>query len=424
MAANGGRKFQPAKPGRGLLAVIVLLLVLAAVGTLVFFVFFKTKTVATITVQRGTVVRAFYATGVVRPDVEYNLKSRAQGTLLDMTKREGARVTKGELLARVDDRQLKYEVERLQAELKEAQAQAGDNAPQRLELLARINEAREQQVIADRTLSRILSNFEKGVASQTDVDNARRSAVQWSNAKVALESQLGTWAIESKKRVDVAEANLRKAQANLADSEVRSPVDGVILERFVENNEVVGINQRLLLVAAPDDKLMKASVDEEDITRTTVGQKVLMQLYAFQDRDDVKSPVVFDGKVVEILPSANPTNKTYEVKVAFNERPDRLKVGMTGELNFIESESERKAALIVPTSAVLNRKAYRPVGAGRFEPVDVVVGIRTLDKLEITNGLKEGDIIALDAKQVAPVQLPKTPPPVVPTRTGDDVAGK
>jgi len=424
MAANGGRKFQPAKPGRGLLAVIVLLLVLAAVGTLVFFVFFKTKTVATITVQRGTVVRAFYATGVVRPDVEYNLKSRAQGTLLDMAKREGARVTKGELLARVDDRQLKYEVERLQAELKEAQAQAGDNAPQRLELLARINEAREQQVIADRTLSRILSNFEKGVASQTDVDNSRRSAVQWSNAKVALESQLGTWVIESKKRVDVAEANLRKAQANLADSEVRSPVDGIILERFVENNEVVGINQRLLLVAAPEDKLMKASVDEEDITRTTVGQKVLMQLYAFQDRDDVKSPVVFEGKVVEILPSANLTNKTYEVKVAFNERPERLKVGMTGELNFIESESERKAALIVPTSAVLNRKAYRPVGAGRFEPVDVVVGIRTLDKLEIKDGLKEGDTIALDAKQVAPVQLPKTPPPVVPTRTGDDVAGK
>ncbi len=410
------------RPGVGWIPILTVIILLAAGTVAGWFFLVRTKNVPLVTVQRGTIVQAFYATGVVRPDFEYILKSRAQGALLSLEKREGAHVTKGELLARIDDRQLKYELEKNRAELEEAQKQATDQAPQRVELLSKLNEARQQLEIADSTLKRMLTSFDKGASTITDVDNSRRSHVQWANTVAAIEGTLGTWKIESQRRVDVAAANMRKAEANVADTEVRAPIDGIILERYVENQQVVGINEKLLLVAAPDDKLMKAAVDEEDITRTEIGQKVEMQLYAFQGREGLNTalgtPTIMEGKVVEILPIANPANKTYEVKVQFIEKPARLRVGMTGELNFIENDSTRQNVLVVPTSAVLDKKVYRPAGRG-FEAVPVKIGVRTLDKIEIIEGLQEGDRIVADAKQVAPVKLPPQQQPVVPTRTGD-----
>lgn len=417
------------RPGLGWLPIMLLLLLLASSAAAAYWFLLRTPNIPTITVSRGTVVKAFYATGVVRPDFEYTLKSRTQGSLLGLDKREGAHVSKGEVLARIDDRQLQFEVEKCRAELEEAQKQARDDAPQRAEIAARLAEAKQQFAIADSNLKRVLTSYDQGASNPTDVDNARRAHVQWANSAAALESQIGTWKIESQRRVDVASANLRKAQANLADCDVSSPIEGLILERYVEAQQIVGINEKLFLLAAPDDLLMKAAVDEEDITRTEPGQKVLMQLYAFQDPAAADPAAgsrlkILEGRVVEILPSANPANKTYEVKVKFVDRPARLKVGMTGELNFIESESQRNGVLVVPSSAVLDQKVYRPAGGRRYEAIPVKLGLRTLEKIEITAGLNEGDIIVADAKQVAPVKLPPQKPPIVPTRTGDDVADK
>jgi len=405
--------------------VVTLLILLAAAGGTLFYFFGRTKPVPTVAVERGTAVRAFYATGVVRPDYEYVVKSKAQGALVGLSIREGSHASKGQIIATVDDKTLKNEVERCTAEVAEAEKLATDDSPQRHEILARLTEAQAQTKLAQENLQRTQTSFEHGAANFTDLDTARRAEVQWTNTVAALESQLGTWKISSQRSLDVARANLRKAQSNLADADVVAPIDGIVLERYVENQEVVGINQKLLLMAAPDDMLMKAAVDEEDITRCQTGQRVDMQLYAFQTRDGSDKPNVIHGKVIEILPSANPTNKTYEVKVKFDQPPEGLMVGMTGELNFIEEFSGEQQTLLVPSSAVLDHKVYRPIKGiastlnGGYEAVPVKIGIRTLDQVEITEGLKEGDLIVKDAKQVAPVKLPPPQQPVVPTRTGD-----
>ena len=407
----------PQRTGLGWTPLLAVLLFLLVGGGVAWYLLHP-KTVPTITVQRGRIIKAFYATGTVRPDREYYLKAKTQGSVVELLVRENDDVKQGQIIARIDARQLQLEVNRTQAELKEAQAQAADDAPQRMELRARLDEAKQQLEIAKTQAERNEMLYDKGVGSATDRDNAQRIRVQWANTIGAIEQQLGTWKIESIKRVDVAQANLHKAEADLADSEVRSPIAGKILERYVERDEVVSINQKLFLIAEPSDKLMKAAVDEEDIARVTIGQRVEMQLYAFSEPDQMP----FRGKVQEILPTANPTNKTFEVKVAFDDPPTALRVGMTAELNFIDNHSARDNALIVPTTAIMDGKVYRAVGPGRYVPQDVKMGIRTLEQAEVLEGLKEGDVIVADAKQVAPIKLPKQKPPVVPTRKGDEVA--
>lgn len=405
---TGARAKRRRGPG---IAVIVGIAVLALAVVGITMAVWRGKHVRTISVNRGAVVRAFYATGVVRPDYEYILKSKAQGALVQLLVREGQRVKKDQLLARVDDKQLRFEVESEQAEFREAKAQAADNAPLRQETLARLKEAQEQKMIAQRTLERVQSTFDRGVGSIQDLDVARKDLVQWSNTIAAYESKLGSWKYEWAKKLEMAEASVRKAEANLADAEIRAPIDGIVLERFVERDQVVGVNEKIYRIAAVDDKIMKASVDEEDVTRTHLNQRVLMQLYAYPDQ-------VLEGAVFEILPVADPANKTYEVKVRFEKPPETLRVGMTAELNFIEEIREN--TLIVPSTAVMENQVWRQTSAGQYEPTPVKLGIKSIDKYEVIEGLNEHDVIVADAKDVAPVKLPAQPKPVVPTRKGDN----
>ncbi len=413
LMAEAGKKRDTSlrkRRGIGVLPVIgIVLLVLVAGGLLAAF--WRGRPVKLISVERGSVARAFYATGTVRPDYEYILKSKTSGALIELAVREGQLVKKGQLLARVDDRQLRYELERTEAELKEAVAQAADDAPQRMETIARLNEAREQKKISEGTLTRVQSTFDRGVGSMQDLDVARRDLVQWVNTISAYESKLGTWKYEWAKKQQVAQANMRKARADLADTEIRAPIDGIALERFAERDQVVSVNEKIFRVAAVDDKIMKAAVDEEDVTRAHIGQRVLMQLYAYQDQ-------VLEGKVYEILPVADPANKTYEVKVRFNEPPESLRVGMTAELNFIEEV--RQNTLIVPSTAYMEGKVWRQTSAGKYEPVPVKLGVKSVEKYEVLEGLSENDQIVADAKDVAPVKLPKQQQAVVPTRVGDE----
>jgi RND family efflux transporter MFP subunit len=407
-AVRGRRR----EAGRAWVWILALLVVVAGITTGGIF-YLRRNAVQTITVQRGTVVQAFYATGTVRPNFEYAIKSKGQGNLVALLVREGSHVAKDQLLARIDDRQLHFAVEQLESQLKEAQAMAAENSPQHGELIAKLTEARSQYEIADRELARVQKMYEQNAATMADLDNTRRGHVQWANMIASLNAQVENWRIESANKVEVTQAQLSKAKADLADTEIHSPIDGVVLERYVEEKEVVALNQKLLLVANPQDLIMKAAVDEEDVARTEIGKTVDMQLYAFGDR-------VLQGKVFEILPTADPANKTYEVKVQFIDPPVKLRVGMTAELNFIENVREN--TLVIPTSAIMDDHVYVPRG-GKYEAVDVKVGARSLEKVEILGGLKEGDSIVADVKQVAPVKLPPVKAPVVPTRKGDVAEG-
>jgi RND family efflux transporter MFP subunit len=391
----------------------VSLIILAAAG-IGGYLMFGRQPAATVQVERGTVVKAFYATGVVRPDTAYTLKARVAGTLSDFYVRENDHVTPGQLVAQVSSPQLQYEVDKAQAALREAQAQAADDAPRRTELQARLQEAQQQMTISAAEVKRLQGLFDTGNTLVSQLDQAQRVQVQWTNTAAALESQLGSWKIDAARQLAVAEADLKKAQANLADTRIASPVDGIVLQRYVEPHEVVALNEPIVMVARADDRLMQAAVDEEFITRTHIGQVVEMQLYAF-------SGTPLRGHVTEILPTADPVNKTYEVKVAFDDPPPGLRVGMTAELNFIEG-SPRRDVLVVPSSAVLDGQVYRPSATG-YEAVPVVVGVKTLEKYEIVSGLKAGDVIVADAKAAAEVKLPPPEQVVVPTRNGDRPAG-
>src|SRR5439155_25807777 len=140
-----------------------------------------------------------------------------------------------------------------------------------------------------------------------------------------LKSQSDAKKLGLDRKVDVAQAALRTAQWYVDQQTLKSPIEGVVLDRPTSIGTRVAINDVLTRVAdvKPANLVMRAAVDEEDIAKVSVGQVVRMTLYAFPNQ-------VFSGKATKIYDQADPERREFGVAVRFDQPKERFSPGMTG----------------------------------------------------------------------------------------------
>lgn len=307
---------------RRVVHVLVALLVLAA-GSYVAYRATRPELVLAVKPTRGPAIDAVYATGVVEPGLEIRIAPRAAGRLLELLVDEGARVRKGQLLARLEDSDLRASVAELEAKLTYARAQYERNQQLRTTAL----------VSAD-----------------------------------ALE--------KSRAELDAARAAWQRARDQLGFLRLNAPSDGEITRRDGEVGEYIAVNQVVFYMAGPAPLRITADVDEEDMPRIHTGLPVLIRTDAFPDR-------VFDGRVDQLTPRGDSVARSYRVRIALPGDPP-LRIGMTAETNIVLAQ--RDSALLVAASAVVGDTVWTIVD-GRAQPRKVTVGVIGAAKTEILGGL-------------------------------------
>jgi len=254
------------------------------------------------------------------------------GRLIEILVRDGNAVKKGDVLARLDDRESKAKL---------------------AELDARINYWREEQ-------ARQASLVQRGVASRESFERSQSEYL-------------------------AAEASLAQARQRLADLTLTSPLDGTVLRQDGEIGEVVDKLQILFWIGRQRPLRIKADVDEEDIPRIAAGQRALIKADAFPSRP-------LEAKVSEITPKGDPTSKSYRVWLSLpDETP--VMIGMTTELNIIVREVPN--VLLVPSSAV-TPAGVLVIDNGRVRLAAVKIGARGKNAVEIISGVKEGELVVVD----------------------------
>src|SRR5262249_13334912 len=162
------------------------------------------------------------------------------------------------------------------------------------------------------------------------------------------------------------------------DTEVRAPLDGVVLVKHVELGEVVSVNQPLFTIGDTRRLVLEVSVDEADVARVSDGHdgrgasRAAVTLYAFADQ-------VFAGRLYELLPDANRERKAFLAKVELSRPPTGLRSGMTAEVNFIAREADD--ALLAPSAAVTDGKVW-VISGERAHQRTVTTGIRDLLRVQ------------------------------------------
>jgi RND family efflux transporter MFP subunit len=345
-------------------------------------------------VRRGTAISAVY--GTVRIEAAFVVRVRAQNDGFIRLAEPfsagrgaiGKNVEKGQLLATIADEETSRELKQARADMDAALKRAALPLP-----------SSELLKAAEDNLQRLQKVVSSGNVPAVEYEKAKSEA---NRLRDAVEAER----IERDRNLASLKETTKKLEAQMKNSEVRSPIDGVLTNVQTIDGELVSDGNELFTVSSHKNYI-RGEVNEEDVGEVKPGMKAKVQLYAYRTK-------TFTARVSSVQPAADPTTQRYTVVLEMENPPDNLMVGMTGEMNIITGTHEN--ALLVPTRALLVDQALM-VKNGVVHSRTVGVGFRTLDFTEVTSGLEQGNrVIVSDQDKFRPGEavrqrMIKSPPP-------------
>jgi RND family efflux transporter MFP subunit len=325
----------------------------------------ETTTVQLVTpTQEQTVLNA---TGYTYARSRAAVGAKIIGRVVELRVDEGDPIRRGDVIAVLDSQDLRANLDQARAALAEAEARLVDGE----------REERRQR-----------SLVEAEVTAQAQLDMA---VTQRAVAAAVVES---------------ARARVAAVEAQLEYTVIRSPIDGVVIERNVEVGEMVapgGFTSQqstgaIVRIADPESLEIEADINESFISRLELGQPTSIKVDAVPD-------ATYHGRLRQIVPTADRQRAVVEVKVTVDDRDDRLVPDMSCTVTFLAEGTdaarlEQPPRLLVDRAAVVEREgrsvAFRLQG-DRVEQVAVTVvdGPEGDARAEVTSGLRPGDRVVL-----------------------------
>jgi HlyD family secretion protein len=343
------------------------------------------------------------ATGKIEPITKVEIKSKANGIIKALRVNVDSVVAEGDVLAELDKDQLLAQLRGAEANLLAAKA-ALEGAEAQLKKNTVEAEGPDVE-FARRAYQRAQSLFAQQLIAQSALDDSHSAVDVAENRRRAAQSQLAvSQARVSEARAQVAQAKAAadRAAEDLANATIRAPIRATVLTRDVELGSPVssilnlGANATLVMTLGDIEQVfVRGKVDEADIGRVKLGQPARIRVETFRDR-------TFNGRVTQISPMGvekdNVTN--FEVRVSIDNPGQELKANMTANAEIVLEE--RPGSLIVPESAITydNQKhafvdIVDPSTKTGRRRVPVKLGIGNGTRIQVTDGLTEGDRIVL-----------------------------
>ncbi len=346
--------------------------------------------------------------GSVEPQVKVDVKSVLSGKVVELLVREGDRVSRGQVLARVEpDVNQARDLSQVKNAVHEAEIALND---------ARTNYERNQNLLS------------QGLLSQKD---NLETETRYRSAKAIHDAALEKYKIVQDSGVPIAMAAADTAQR----LNVTSPMDGVVIRRNIELGDTVtsgvsSFNAGTVLVTVADvgTMIVKAGINEVDIGKVRLEQAVKISLDAYPK-------VRFAGVIKRIAPAARLEEKVkvFEVEIAVDRQGAELRTGMTANIDVLGEGREK--VLTVPVEALFRKEdkevvyvkkpeAAKAAASGgllgsvfasgkseargavkledkdrwkeKFELREVETGLASFEKIQIAQGLKAGDEVAVE----------------------------
>jgi len=268
----------------------------------------------------------FYASGTFEA-VEVDVGALVTGRLLSLTKREGDKVEKGELLAEIDSEKLEIERELVEIQLEELDLE------QKL-LQDKVTANRISLKNSEKTLKRIKALHQEKSATEQKLDDLV-TAVKLDRTRLAASlKELSRPEIRRRQ----LRTRLRLLERNIADAKVYSPIQAQVVARFAEPGEVVTVGRPLLRLADLSLLEIRVYLPAAFLGRLKLGQPVKLRADGIPDRD-------FTGRLVWVSPVAEFTPKNvqtpearaelvYAVKIEVPNPDGLLKIGMPADVYF------------------------------------------------------------------------------------------
>ena len=326
------------------------------------------------TIRLDAAPQMYEAVGTVRSANVSLLNAQISGTVQEMRVRAGDRVRSGQLLATIDDRASRAQVEAAQAGVQEAEHGV-------VEVEQALEAASADRQFAEATYKRYQNLLAKNSLSRQEFEGAETKY----RAALANERSLQAKKEGIEARRQQALAQKSSAETMLSHSRIVSPIAGVVTQKSVDVGTVVMPGTPLLTVEETSHYRLEASLPEEFLAKVRVGEETPVAT--------ARGPL--PGRVAEIVPASDPASRTFLVKV---DLPSDC-LCQSGEYATALFPVEQTRMMSVPQSALVEHGELEGVyvanAQGEVEYRLVKTGKSRADRIEIISGLNEGDRVAV-----------------------------
>jgi len=374
-------------------ALVALLVVAAAAFALPRALYGPLVPVATV-VQRDF-VQSVVASGRVQTPHRIDIGAQITGTVVAVPVAEGQTVRAGQALVELDATELNATVQ--QALTAVAQAQAKLRQLHEVQAPVAEQSVRQAQTTLDHARTQQRRNeelFGKGFIGLATLDESRKN-VELADAQLrAAQRQLesaragGSDVALAETALAQARANADAARARLSYATIAAPVPGTLIGRNVERGDVVQPGKVLMTLSPSGDTQLVVQIDEKNLALLASGQHAIASADAYPRQR-------FDATLAYINPGVNAQTGAVEVKLDVPDPPAELKQDMTVSVDI--EVARRGNAVLVPSDAVHQPETASPwvlrVVDGRAQREPVRIGLRSGGWSEVLDGLAPGDLV-------------------------------
>jgi RND family efflux transporter MFP subunit len=312
---------------------------------------------------RADVTQELIVVGNLIGETTVEVVPKTAGRLEEMFVRLGDRVSRGQQIARIEDREIREQVKQAEAAFQVARAT--------------IRQREADLKFAETNVERSRNLFDRQLLPKQSLEDAE-ARYQANDAQLDL----------ARAQFVQAQSRLEELRITLANTLISSPVNGFVARRVVDPGAFVSPNQPIADVVDISRVRMVANVVEKDLRRVEVGESARVEVDAFPGE-------TFKGRIGRVAPVLDPQTRTAQIEVEIPNVAFRLKPGMYARVTL--TVEHHAHALVVPNNALVDFEGKRGVFLTRnkqtatFQPVET--GIEEPTRVEILSGLQDDDDI-------------------------------
>lgn len=353
------------------------------------------RQVRVVSAEAGRLPRVVVVTGTLAADEDVIAGFKVAGRVSEIAVDLGTRVRRGQALARLDPADYRIRVAQAEAALRQARAGLGlppEGSDERVdpEKTALVREARAVLDEARLSRDRMAQLREKDLVARAELDTAvSRLLVAEGRYQAALEEVRNRQEILAGRRHALA-----LARQELADTELRAPIDGAVRERRASVGEYLAAGAPVVALVRIHPLRLRVAVPEREASAVRIGQAVRVRLEG--------DPAEHAGRVARLSPAIQEQNRTLLVEAEVSNPNGRIRPGAFARAEILVEAGP--AAVLVPSSAIVTFAGVEKVFGirdGRAVERPVRTGRRAGDRAEVLEGLSAGEPVVVDPGNLA-----------------------
>lgn len=337
------------------------------------------KPVEVLTVTKSGYSDEISASGNIKPSKTVKVAFKIPGTIEQINLEEGSFVKEGDLIANIDSYQYRLNAIAAESNYESLELKVKSEIP------SAINQAKSQLELIQKRYESVSKLYEKGSVSKDKLDETETALVTIENK---YQEALNAQEVYDKK-LEQARAMSELADSNLADTNIYSPIDGIVVKKLFEAGETTAAGYPIVVLGKLNNVEAEIGVPDEYINKLKIGQKTRVYVYGIE-KD-------FDGVITEIGAMADTKTRTFPVKITIANEELALKPGMVTKVTI---PLESLESMLLPIDSVINMPEGTVVyiysdKEGIVQKRQVIAGEIVGDKVEILEGIVEGEKVVV-----------------------------